>query len=67
MGETWGEEAPAAVAAALPHYAQVKNMLLGPESFKLYYLSKGPIVKGFGRPNLAMKDSAISFWPFSSA
>lgn len=22
MGETWGEEAPAAVAAALPHYAQ---------------------------------------------
>ena len=40
MGETWGEEAPAAVAAALPHYAQVKNILLGPESYELYYLSK---------------------------
>ena len=49
MGETWGEEAPAAVAAALPHYAQVNNIRLGPESYKLYYLSKGPIVKGFGR------------------
>ena len=38
MGETWGEEAPAAVAAALPHYAQVKKNLLGPESYKLFYL-----------------------------
>ena len=38
MGETWGEEAPAAVAAALPHYAQVNNIRLGPESYKLYYL-----------------------------
>ena len=33
MGETWGEEAPAAVAAALPHYAQVKTILLGPEGY----------------------------------
>ena len=41
MGETWGEEAPAAVAAALPHYAQVKTIILGPEGYKLNYLFKG--------------------------
>ena len=45
MGETWGEEAPAAVAAALPHYAQVNNIRLGPESYKLYYLLRGQLWK----------------------
>ena len=46
--EPWGEEAPAAVADALPHYAQVlhKTYLL---KFICPFLCEGPIVKGFGR------------------
>lgn len=43
MGETWGEEAPAAVAAALPHYAQVKNMPLGPESLNCIISLRGQL------------------------
>ena len=69
MGEAWGEEAPAAVAAALPHYAQVKTILLGTEGYKLNYLSKGPIVKGFGRgstelgfPTANFADEVDKFW-----
>ena len=67
MCETWGEEAPAAVAAALPHYAQVKKHSLRPRM--LLPVFKGPIVKGFGRgstelgfPTANFADEVNKFW-----
>merc|ERR1712107_180317 len=52
MGETWGEEAPAAVAAALPHYAQ------GP-IVKVF--GRGSIELGFPTANFA--DEVIEALP----
>ena len=66
---TWGEEAPSAVAAALPHYAQVVAFYLLWSRWGEPLFCQGPIVKGFGRgstelgfPTANFSDEVIDLW-----